>query len=504
MKKIWSRFIPVSALGCLLAWVSLPAMAYSPPLQTTATIGPDGNGITLTANDPQAGTVSVTYPDFRHVDYSQKDGIVVWESRASLSDGSTGFQVSYAIYDSFLKTFKVETQGVFLQPGQISIADGVVGFIPWVVPTMEREFRYSTYDPAKGAWQNRSWSSSPGGVSNSNAYAFNIYTKDGVVLCQYIWEIAGGNAPQYEVDADIYDASSGRWSSEVSGFPEVVYVDTWEYTSFIKDATIYITWGYTDLMPNQEFIRGYDAWNKSWSPDPTKPMAWFVAQPTTGNSPLWVWFTDMSIGGATVDWWFGDGATSTKRSDYHTYTNDGFYMSQQQIKGTGTDVHNKGIYVGIPAPWGQVYAKMVSGENLTLLRQYRDEVLNRSDQGKNFITQVYDNSGAAFNVLLGHPELLAKARSLIQTNQGAVIRVLQGREGIIYNPEEVLAFLQPFGEKAPPRLRALINVLQKEMCKSQREGKPFLGFKLHYRAQPDKRDSVVIHGVKINENCKNS
>jgi hypothetical protein len=194
-----------------------------------------------------------------------------------------------------------------------------------------------------------------------------------------------------------------------------------------------------------------------------------------------------------VDWWFGDGATSIKRSDYHTYTQDGFYMSQQQIKGAGNDVYNRGIYVGIPAPWGQVYAKTVSGENLTLLRQYRDEVLNRSDQGKNFVTQVYDNSAAAFNVMLGHPELLAKARNLIQANQGAVIRVLQGREGIIYNPEEALSFLQSFGEKAPPRLRALVNVLQKEMRESQREGKPFLGFKLLYRAQPDKRASVVSH-----------
>jgi PKD repeat protein len=490
MKKLWS----IGVVGLVLTWLLVmgpsPAGAYYPPLQITATIGNEGSGITLTVNDPENGTVSKTYPNFKGVLFHRNNyGIVAWESETVFpGSNDPAFNANYATYDPFRKTFQVETQGPFLQPGQIKVGDGVVAFVPWVDPNnFFGEFRYSTYDPVKGAWQNRSW------VPNSiydKTYGLYIQTKEGVVVCKYIWEVALFSSQHYEADVDIYDASAGKWSSEMgAGAPDVVYNDAFQFTTEIKNGTVYITWFPMEEVTLKDF-HGYDAGKQAWYNGPTKPVPHFAAQPNSGPNPLWVWFTDLSIGASSIKWSFGDGASDTKRSTYHEYTKDGVYLSEQKITAPGNSTRYQNIYVGVSPPtWLSSYASMASADDLTMLRRYRDEVLSKDPRGKVYKDQLYANSEAALTVLTDNPELLLRARNLVDANMGAVIQILQGHEGYIYDPDEVLAFLEAYENLAPPQLKALINVVRKELRQSQLEVKPFLGFRLGSDGPQQKNNS---------------
>jgi PKD repeat protein len=55
------------------------------------------------------------------------------------------------------------------------------------------------------------------------------------------------------------------------------------------------------------------------------PSADFFADVTEGNSPLEVYFTDLSDNATAWEWHFGDGNTSTEQSPMHTYTTAGTY-----------------------------------------------------------------------------------------------------------------------------------------------------------------------------------
>ncbi|HWQ67102.1 MAG TPA: PKD domain-containing protein [Methanospirillum sp.] len=62
------------------------------------------------------------------------------------------------------------------------------------------------------------------------------------------------------------------------------------------------------------------------SPNVTKPVADFTADPTSGMVPLSVRFTDISKNGPTSWLWtFGDGATSAEQNPTHIYTTAGKY-----------------------------------------------------------------------------------------------------------------------------------------------------------------------------------
>ncbi|MDD1716532.1 MAG: PKD domain-containing protein [Methanolinea sp.] len=59
---------------------------------------------------------------------------------------------------------------------------------------------------------------------------------------------------------------------------------------------------------------------------PQPPIPGFSATPRTGQFPLAVQFTDISMGGPTSWFWnFGDGSSSTERNPAHTYANPGVY-----------------------------------------------------------------------------------------------------------------------------------------------------------------------------------
>ncbi len=66
------------------------------------------------------------------------------------------------------------------------------------------------------------------------------------------------------------------------------------------------------------------------------PVADFIAEPTSGNSPLAVQFHDISLGNPTTFLWdFGDGEQSTMQSPSHTYNGHGNYTVSLTVGTSG-------------------------------------------------------------------------------------------------------------------------------------------------------------------------
>ncbi|MFT5288795.1 MAG: PKD repeat protein [Planctomycetota bacterium] len=100
--------------------------------------------------------------------------------------------------------------------------------------------------------------------------------------------------------------------------------------------------------------------------DTPAPDARFTANPTNGDAPLVVQFTDTSIGSVTAwAWVFGDGATSSQPNPSHTYTTPGTYTVQLTATGPGgsdIEILSNGIVVDTPAPDASFNANPTNGD----------------------------------------------------------------------------------------------------------------------------------------------
>jgi uncharacterized lipoprotein YddW (UPF0748 family)/PKD repeat protein len=99
-----------------------------------------------------------------------------------------------------------------------------------------------------------------------------------------------------------------------------------------------------------------DAVKWVWADAPIAPTALFSANPTTGQTPLTVSFTDNSLNNPTAWLWsFGDGSTSAIQSPQHTYisSSDTSYTVQLIVSnsaGTSTTTKTNYIHVTLPPP----------------------------------------------------------------------------------------------------------------------------------------------------------
>ena len=82
-------------------------------------------------------------------------------------------------------------------------------------------------------------------------------------------------------------------------------------------------------------------------PPSLPPSATFSANPTCGDAPLSVNFTDESSGAiASWNWNFGDGASSVIQNPSHTYINEGKYSVNLTVSGpNGSDSETKTDYI---------------------------------------------------------------------------------------------------------------------------------------------------------------
>jgi hypothetical protein len=156
-------------------------------------------------------------------------------------------------------------------------------------------------------------------------------------------------------------------------------------------------------------------------------------------------------------------------------TTDGGYIIAGWTGRSGSSVSL--IYYKVA--WETVYNTLFdSPSDLELLRQYRHEILSNTTRGVIYKTLLYNSSEEALKVMLNNPELMSQAKALIETNRYAVLDVLDGYEGVIYNTDEILAFLDAYAKKAPQGLKLLAKLVQWDMLRKQEQRKLFHGFRL--------------------------
>ncbi|MEL4304390.1 PKD domain-containing protein [Methanococcoides sp. LMO-2] len=84
---------------------------------------------------------------------------------------------------------------------------------------------------------------------------------------------------------------------------------------------------------------------------PIIPVADFAAAPRSGDYPLEVQFTDLSINAANWSWNFGDGNTSTLQNPIHTYISEGTYNVSLNVSNSGDfDLAEKSNYITVSKP----------------------------------------------------------------------------------------------------------------------------------------------------------
>lgn len=129
--------------------------------------------------------------------------------------------------------------------------------------------------------------------------------------------------------------------------------------------------------------------------------------------------------------------------------------------------------------WARAHtALFATPSDLGLFRRYRDEFLAKTGKGKLYTTSLYKRSEEALQVLLSNPELMSQASYLIEANRDAVSEVLNGHEGVIYDTDEIVAFLNAYAKKSPMALKVLAYVVKWDMLIKRRWGETFLGFEL--------------------------
>jgi hypothetical protein len=129
--------------------------------------------------------------------------------------------------------------------------------------------------------------------------------------------------------------------------------------------------------------------------------------------------------------------------------------------------------------WGAAYDSLFEDPfDLALLRDYRDEFLSKTRQGKLYKELLYQSSEEALEILLDNPQLFYQVRGLIETNKDAVEEILDGKKGVIYSTNKIVSFLEDYADVSPPALKALANMVKREIVKKQKRGQVFLGFEL--------------------------
>ncbi|MBI2906268.1 MAG: hypothetical protein HYX92_01290, partial [Chloroflexi bacterium] len=242
-------------------------------------------------------------------------GVVVWRA---------GDRVYYTTYDPSAQRWQ---DGSTYVGGSTSVdvltnKDGVVNW-----RSADRVY-YTTFDPSLHRWQDGST------YVGSTTFVSWLTNTSGVVA----WR--SGDRVYYSV----YAASVQRWQDGSD------YIGS-SFVSSLTIANATVTW-FASAAPT---TRGYDPGKGAWYSGPTKPAAWFAALPVSGNPPLMVWFTDMSIGATSWAWNFGDGGMSGERSAWHTYAAYNVFTATHSVTGpAGSDSKTATITTDSIAPTGSI------------------------------------------------------------------------------------------------------------------------------------------------------
>ncbi len=268
------------------------AYAYSPPLQDVQTWVDATNHVHYKVFDPKLGSWQEGSTSGYGSNLTTDEGIVTWIGNSN--------SVWYTVYDP--------NQGLWYtgsNTGYGSLLTCMSGIVVWL--SSNNNVWYTSYDPQRESWH----------TGNTAGYGSNLTTSSGVIT----W-LSSSNVVYYTV----YDPVRGVWATgSTSG-----------YSSGLTITVATVFW--IDNLGHAQ-TRGFNCGTGTWNDDATQSFAYFIFSPALGNTPLWVWFTDMSVGATSWTWAFGDGQISTDRSTSHIYLIQGVYSVMQNVTGPGGNTY---------------------------------------------------------------------------------------------------------------------------------------------------------------------
>ncbi|MCX5901975.1 MAG: hypothetical protein NTV89_00565 [Proteobacteria bacterium] len=119
--------------------------------------------------------------------------------------------------------------------------------------------------------------------------------------------------------------------------------------------------------------------------------------------------------------------------------------------------------------WPQSYAK-IWGEkkdaNLSLLRTFRNEVLNNTEAGREITHLLYDNSLELSLLLVLNPKLAQQAKKVADEILPGIKALLCNGEATIRQQavEDMVALLDQFAAKASPKLKGDLGQIKEILC----------------------------------------
>ena len=105
------------------------------------------------------------------------------------------------------------------------------------------------------------------------------------------------------------------------------------------------------------------------------------------------------------------------------------------------------------------------GENLSLLRAFRDEILADSEVGRDYIFMLYSNSLEILILLIQYPSLIKEVKKDIDEILPGIQSILNGDKVVLSGEQlaNLKSLLTSFETKATPGLKKVIRRVKKDI-----------------------------------------
>ncbi len=132
---------------------------------------------------------------------------------------------------------------------------------------------------------------------------------------------------------------------------------------------------------------------------PAAVTAQFSANPTSGQAPLAVQFTDQSTGPVTAwKWSFGDGSTSSAQNPSHTYSSAGSFTAMLTVSGSSQQISSASQTITVTnAPPPPIVVTVVTSQSLATTLTPGAFTLTRTGSTSSPLTINYGLGGTAVN-----------------------------------------------------------------------------------------------------------
>ncbi len=342
--SIWVAFIlffgsfayQVYAILPPLRNIQLTSQNSGSSIQYTFSVFDEQRGQTMSANT--GFQTSISTPVIQ-------DGVVAFVINTG-SGNIPNRTIYFSVYDPKLGSWRTASSP--LDVGNFHYAGGLAlknGMVKWTMNNgtgnpggADVEFGFAVYDPQAGSWKIRSVTT----YTSSTVYTVSTpILSDGVIV--WVRGVNNGSTANITINAFAYDASRGGWIQGLKdhylSFGVLYQIDS------VSNGTVYYRVG------SDNYTFGYNGDSGIWGQIVGVPRAYFVPSQSSGNAPLKNYFWDMSVGGTSWNYNFGDGGSSGSQTPFYTYNsaiNSPFTATQTVSGPGGTRSHSRTITITTP------------------------------------------------------------------------------------------------------------------------------------------------------------